>query len=139
MTSGVPINLTYSPSSAFQVSGYPSYRPNITGDIYSAEKSVTNYFNKANVLVPTDVSKPFGNAGRNIARAPAFYQLDMGMHKDFRLFREENKLEFRAEFFNLFNKTNFQTANGQVNSTSFGTISSTWPARQIQFGLKLYF
>jgi len=139
MNSGAPINLTYSPTSAFSVSSYPAYRPNITGDIYSSEKSITNYFNKTTVLVPTDVSKPFGNAGRNIGRSHAFYQLDMGLHKDFRLFREESKLEFRAEFFNMFNKTNFQPANGNRSSSAFGTISSTFPARQIQFGLKLYF
>ena len=139
MNSGTPINLYYSPASAFSVSGYPAYRPNISGDIYSNERSITNYFNKDAISVPTDVSKPFGNAGRNIGRSHAFYQFDMGMHKDFRLFREENKLEFRAEFFNLFNKTNFQPANGQRNASSFGTISSTFPARQIQFGLKLYF
>ncbi len=139
MTSGAPINLYYSPTSAFSVSSYPAYRPNITGDIYPSEQTITNYFNKNAILVPTDVSQPFGNAGRNIGRSHAFYQLDMGLHKDFRVLREENRLEFRAEFFNVFNKTNFQPANGQRNATAFGTISSTFPARQIQFGLKLYF
>ena len=139
MTSGIPINLNYSPISAQSVSDVPTYRPNITGSIYSSEKSITNYFDKNAVVTPTDVSKPFGNAGRNIGRSHAFYQFDMGLHKDFRLFREENKLEFRAEFFNLLNKTNFQPANGQRTSSAFGTISGTSPARQIQFGLKLYF
>jgi len=47
-------------------------------DIYSSEKSITNYFDKANITVPTEVSKPFGNAGRNIGRSHAFYQLDIG-------------------------------------------------------------
>ncbi len=139
MTSGVPINLNYSPTSLQSVSGAPTYRPNISGEMYSSEKSPTNYFNKTNITVPTDVSKPFGNAGRNTGRSHGFYQLDMGLHKDFRLFREENRLEFRAEFFNLLNKSNFQSANGNRSSSSFGTISSTYPARQIQFGLKLYF
>jgi hypothetical protein len=139
MTSGVPINLSYTPTSAQTVSDYPTYRPNISGSLYSAEKSITNYFDKNSITVPTEVNKPFGNAGRNIARSHPFYQLDMGLHKDFRLMREQNRLEFRAEFFNLFNRTNFQNANSNRSSSSFGTISGTYPARQIQFGLKLYF
>ncbi len=139
MTSGLPINLSYSPTSAQSVSDYPTYRPNCTGDIYSSDKSITNYFNKSTIVVPTDVSKPFGTCGRNTGRSNAIYQLDMGLHKDFRLFREENKLEFRAEFFNLLNKTNFTAASGNRSSSAFGTINGTYPARQIQFGLKLYF
>jgi len=139
MTSGLPINLSYGPTSAQTVSDYPTYRPNCTGDIYPSDQSITNDFNKNTIAVPTDVSKPFGTCGRNTGRSHAFYQLDLGLHKNFRLFREENRLEFRSEFFNLFNQTNFQPASGSRTSSAFGTISGTYPARQIQFGLKLYF
>jgi outer membrane receptor protein involved in Fe transport len=139
MTSGTPINLNYSPSSLQSVSSAPTYRPNVTGSLYPSEKTITNYFDKNNIVAPTDVSKPFGNAGRNSARSHGFYQADLGLHKDFKLFREQNKLEFRAEFFNIFNKTNFGPANSGRSSSAFGTISSTYPARQIQFGLKLHF
>jgi hypothetical protein len=52
---------------------------------------------------------------------------------------EATRLEFRAEFFNLFNKTNFQAANSDITSSAFGTITSTFPARQVQLALKLYF
>jgi hypothetical protein len=139
MASGVPINLTYSPTSLQSVSSAPTYRPNVGVDIYPAEKTIINYFDKTSVVIPTDVSRPFGNAGRNIGRSHAFYQADIGLHKDFRLMREETRLEFRAEFFNVFNKSNFQPANGNRSASAFGTINSTFPARQIQFGLKLYF
>ena len=37
LTSGLPVNLTYSPATAFQVSGAPNYRPNITGDPLAPE------------------------------------------------------------------------------------------------------
>ena len=73
MTSGVPVNLNYAPSSAFSVSAVPTYRPNLIGDVYApeGEQSITNYFNTNNIVVPTDSSQPFGNAPRNVARGPA--------------------------------------------------------------------
>ena len=40
---------------------------------------------------------------------------------------------------NALNKTNFGAANGNRSSGDFGTIRSTFPARQIQLGLKFYF
>ena len=39
----------------------------------------------------------------------------------------------------MLNKTNFGSANGNRSSNAFGTITSTYPARQIQLGIKLYF
>ncbi len=140
MTTGVPVNLTYSPASAFSVSGSPNYRPNIIGDPMAPAGSRTpqQWLNPANVVVPTDRSQPFGNAGRNIARAPNFYQMDLGLHKDFAL-TERFKLSFRTEAFNLLNKTNFSAPNGNRSNSVFGTITSTYPARQLQFGLKLLF
>jgi hypothetical protein len=100
---------------------------------------VDNYFNKQNVRLPTDPSQPFGNAGRNSVRATPLNQLDLGIYKNFRLPVETMKIQFRSEFFNIFNHTNLQAANSDVASSSFGTIRSTFPARQIQFALKLTF
>ncbi len=62
----------------------------------------------------------------------------MGLHKDFSL-TERFKLSFRTEAFSLLNKTNFNALNGNRSSSSFGTITSTYPARQMQFGLRLGF
>ena len=138
MNSGSPVNLTYSPSSTLSVSGYPTYRPNLTGDplMPEASRTAAKWLNPDTVVVPTDRTKPFGNAGRNVVRAPAFYQMDLGLHKDFTL-TEAVKLSFRTEAFNLLNKTNFAAPNGNRSSGSFGSITSTYPARQVQFGLKL--
>jgi hypothetical protein len=138
MTSGLPVNLTYSPSSAFQVSSAPTYRPNVLGDIYG-DGSINNYFNRDAVVIPTDRSQPFGNAPRNVARGPAIYSLDLGLHKSVGLV-SDTRLEFRVEAFNALNKTNFGAPNGNRSSTDFGTIRtlSTTP-RQIQLGVKLYF
>jgi hypothetical protein len=138
MTSGLPVNLSYSPSSQFQVSGVPTYRPNVTGDVYG-DRTIDNYFNRDNVQVPTDRSQPFGNAPRNAARGPAIYSLDLGLHKSVGLVGD-TRVEFRAEAFNALNKSNFGAPNGNRSSTDFGTIRSlsTTP-RQIQLGVKFYF
>ena len=118
--------------------GAEAYRPNVTGGpIVNSTFDINNYFNKANVVLQTDPSHPYGNAGRNSVRATPLNQLDLGIDKSFRLPREGMALQFRSEFFNLFNHTNFMAANSDVSTAAFGTIRSTFPARQIQFALKL--
>ena len=141
ITSGVPINLSYTPAATSSVSGLPTYRPNLLGDPVTPEdqRTINNYLNPAMVEIPTDRSQPFGNAPRNSVRADMFRQFDLGLHKSFGLGREQTRLEARIEAFNLFNTTNFGPANGNRSSSAFGTITSTFPARQIQLGLKVYF
>ncbi len=137
-TSGLPLNITYSASSQYQVSPLVTPRPNVSGNIYTNAGGTTNYFNTAAFSLPS-YTQPFGNAGRNIARSSPFYQLDFGLHKNFSLGSESRFLQFRAEAFNLLNKTNFSPANTTYNTTAFGSITSTFPARQLQLALKLYF
>lgn len=153
VTSGLPANLTYSPAAAFQVGSSLTYRPNqLLADLYTPEgqRDPSNYLNILGVAVPTDRSQPFGTAGRNTVRGPNFWQADLGLHKSFPVWGESTKLEFRMEAFNLFNRSNFQVPNtnasnirivGGVPTTGggYGTITSTFPARQIQFALKLLF
>jgi hypothetical protein len=137
--SGYPVNVFYGPSSQFQVCSSCSPRPNAIGPIENPDKDIRNFFNLDNIVIPTDPTQPFGNLGRNAARTHGFGQLDFGLHKDFLLPREGSRVEFRAEFFNLFNKTNFLAPNSRADQGNFGTINNTFPARQIQFALKAYF
>ncbi|MEJ7605581.1 MAG: hypothetical protein WKF37_04800 [Bryobacteraceae bacterium] len=97
-----------------------------------------NYLNPATVVLPTDSSSPFGNAGRNIVRGPNFRQLDLGLHKDFRI-SESSRIEFRAEAFNALNRTNFTSPDSNRSNNTFGRISSTFPARELQLALKYIF
>jgi hypothetical protein len=83
-------------------------------------------------------SAPYGSVGRNSFRAPNFDQWDFSADKTFRLC-ECASLQFRSEFFNLLNHTNFGIPNTQTTSAAFGTIRTTYPPRQIQFALKLIF
>ncbi len=148
--SGQPVNISYSPPSAFQVSTVaPTYRPNyLGGDIYAPERSATRYLNPAAVIAPNtqnvnDPSQPFGTLGRNVGRSESIFQFDGGLHKAFALPVENLKLEFRSEFFNLFNTTNWGAPNANVSNANYGTITSyaypAIPARQIQFALRLSF
>ena len=141
MTSGVPINLSYTPPTNFSVSGSPTYRPNLVGDPVTPEgqRTINTYLNTDTVVIPTDRTQPFGDAPRNAARSHPFFQFDLGLHKNFGLGREHTRIEVRVEAFNLFNRTNFAPANGNRSAGAFGTISSAFAARQIQLGVKLHF
>lgn len=121
--------------------GGEAFRPNITGPVEAQgeAKTVDNFFNNANVQLPTDPTQPFGNAGRNIARAYPLHQMDLGLFKNFNLPREGMRLQFRSEFFNALNHTNFTAPNSVRSSTAFGTVRGTFQPRQIQFALKLLF
>ena len=145
-TSGPPINLIYSPSAAFTLSGLLNQRPNVSGNPINSSSSWTktstalnNYLSSANVTVPTDVTHPYGNAGRNSLRGMTFNQLDLGLHKGFRLWSEKSLLDIRGEAFNLFNHVNYQTPNSNASSSSFGSITSYFPPRQMQVAAKLSF
>jgi hypothetical protein len=146
MTSGQTINFRYGPSPVTNnlptFLGGTSLRPNVSCDPTNRDarpNPITNYFIPACLQRPP-VTAPFGNAGRNIARSNSFFQFDFGVQKQFGLpFTEATRLEFRAEFFNAFNKTNFLAPVSDITSAAFGTITSTAPARQVQFAVKLYF
>jgi hypothetical protein len=140
MQAGTTVNLSYAPTAAQTVSGAPTYRPDVTGPVNlpSGERTAQRWFNTGNVLLPTGVN-PFGNAGRNILRGPSLYQLNLGLHKDFRI-TEGSKIEFRMEGFNMLNKTNLGTPNASRSSTAIGTITGLGgPAREIQFALRFAF
>jgi hypothetical protein len=70
---------------------------------------------------------------------PALWQVDFVATKTFALPWRQSDVEFRAEFFNLFNRTNYRAPNGVRSSAAFGTITATYDPRIIQFGLKLNF
>lgn len=80
----------------------------------------------------------FGNSGSGILHTANFGVWDMGLLKN-TSYRERCRLEFRAEFFNLFNIPNFGFPGLTAGSKSFGVIRSTrGNAREIQFALKFY-
>ena len=140
MTSGLPLNVTYGPTTQASVSSLTTPRPNLTGaPLYLSTGNPIYYLNPAAFSVPS-YTQPWGNAARNIVRAPAFYNLDFGLHKNFAILSEARFLQVRAEAFNLLNKTNFAPPSTlSANSSGFGVFSNSFPARQIQLALKFVF
>jgi hypothetical protein len=140
MWSGQPVNLSWTVPPQFQVSSQTTMRPNVIGPVMrpSGERTPDQSFNTSNIVVPTDPSNPFGNAGRNIARGFPYYGTNLSLQKYFKLPWEGVKLQFRGEAFNALNHTNFSAPEGSRSSLAFGSVRSARAARQIQLALKLY-
>jgi hypothetical protein len=77
----------------------------------------------------------FGNANRRFFHGPGFNNWDMALHKDTRI-AESMTIQFRAEFFNLFNHAQFSLPNGNFNSSLFGAVTSARDPRIGQMSLK---
>ncbi len=185
---GTPFNITYGPNGAQAVSpqisatyrGANEYRPNVvpgqkitqgTGHRV-ANTGYVNYVNLAAFVLPPikdaagNVLSPFGDATRNPGRTPAFNETDFALNKRFGTPIEGLKVEFRSEFYNIFNHTNFYLPGGisgsqgtvtpgavygtgatvplggivgGAPSANTGQISSTFEPRVIQFGLKILY
>jgi hypothetical protein len=145
--SGLPINVTISRSaSALPDQLNKNQRPDIVPgvSIYPAHKTPFNWLNPAAFTTPAN--GVHGNAGRNIARAPGLWQMDLGLQKRFPLY-ESLGLSFRAEAFNIFNVAHYGTPNSTWGTSTYGVITSSFNSnpvgtgtpRELQFMLRLDF
>jgi hypothetical protein len=80
----------------------------------------------------------FGTAGIGIIHGPSLKNYDFSVFRRFAI-RENLRLEYRAEFYNLTNTPFFGNPNANINSGAFGTITSASGSRQIQMGMRLTF
>jgi hypothetical protein len=143
ITPGEMVTFTYTPGPALQVSGITNdfsgannYRPNVTCDPYAADPTITQWFNPSCVSLPTNPTQPFGNAPRNNVRGPNFWQMDVAATKNVQI-GSRAKMQIRVEAFNLFNRDNFTAPAGNRTNATFGSITSTYDARQVQLGVKV--
>jgi hypothetical protein len=150
--SGFPI--TFVVNNTFSaVNSYGTMTPNLASgktlaDVQGSgpiESRLNGYFNSPGLGSPgTAFVLPgpldYGQLGRGLPiRAPGQKSIDFVLSKRTPI-REHVNMEFRAEFFNLFNWVNFGNPNTGVSSAGFGLIRSTTTApRIIQFALKLNF
>jgi hypothetical protein len=158
ISSGSPFTIY----SGVQQTGYGSNgvdRPDQVGKpvLSTARKDREDYFGRGTentefFSIPVHVadgSGPnqgrFGTLGRNTFRGPAFYNFDFALIKDTAFGTRKSgaelvDLQFRSEFFNLFNIVNMGLPANIVNGSGFGEISKTaGTSRQIQFSLKLIY
>ncbi len=113
---------------------------NQTGDIVSTptpgsfNQTRAAWFNPQAFQFPA--AGTLGHSSRNFLSGPAYQNVDFALMKNFRI-TEDLKLQFRSEFFNFFNHTNFGNPNNNLSSPTFGQILSANASREIQFALKL--
>ena len=129
----------YSPGVQGDVCNCGAYtqRPQLVGDPLSGfTQSREKWFNTAAFVQPA--TGTLGNAGRDILSGPRSTTVSFSLFRTIKI-KERARLQVRAEFFNLFNKTNFGNPGATVGATSYGVITSAATARNVQFALKLQF
>ena len=164
MQSGSPFTVNMLPSgpaTSITSFGVP-YRPDLVGDPNKAGPvaanpgcsapaqihTPNNWFNPCAFLPPSipgpNVNGAFGTEGRNVLIGPGLNNLDFSLLKDIPFRHEGRRLQFRAEFFNLFNIPHFDIPGRTFGEPSLGVVQSAneygnKPPRQIQLGLKYIF
>jgi hypothetical protein len=143
--SGTPFTVYDSQDVALQggapeISGFSSNRPDRVGNPNSGPRTPQEWFNVSAFqrLDPVLRAGQFGNEGRNVVQGPGYQQWDFSAIKNVPI-RESKTLQFRAEFFNLFNHANFRLPNNDISSPNFGKISEALPGRLVQLALKFLF
>ena len=113
-------------------------RANVATDpnLPSEQRTVAAWFNTAAFSQPANLT--FGNEGVGIVRAPGLVDFDASLARTFRI-TERIHAELRGEFFDVFNHTNLGVPGSIFGSSTFGVISSSGPARQIELGARVMF
>lgn len=139
----------------------PDINPNFHGKLYT--RTVRQWFNPNAFSAPVSTLSSsgaitggaVGNLGRDTLVGPGLKELDLALLKNTQL-REKVNLQFRSEFFNVLNHTNFSTPNAityasapslvsgaytppSISSTAGLITATSTSSRQIQFGLKVVF
>ena len=97
------------------------------------------YLDPTAVSIPTAANTPDGNCPRNVARAPGYADLDLGVHKRIPLGFEKIGLDFRVEAFDALNRSNAEAPDSVATDAGYGIVTTYFPSREIQGALKLVF
>jgi hypothetical protein len=136
-SAGSPLNITAGTDRA--LNGVGSQRANQILDSPYSDKSagpMARYLNQAAFAVPAQGTT--GNVGRNSVQGPGTWSFDVALSRQFR-FREVQRLEFRAEAYNLTNSFRPGNPSAGANSNTFGVIRTALDPRIMQFALKYVF
>ncbi|HXC43302.1 MAG TPA: TonB-dependent receptor [Candidatus Dormibacteraeota bacterium] len=136
--SGLPLSIA---SATNNTGGFGfNQRPDLVAGVNPVpqDQSITNWINPAAFAQPAAFT--FGDSPRFLAnlRAPRYFNWDMGIQKWWGL-GELRRLQFRVEMFNALNHPDFFEPDTNLGDASFGTITSAYPARSVQFGVKFYY
>jgi hypothetical protein len=125
-----------------EITGFSANRPNVIGNPNSGPRKPQEWFNVSafQQLIPDPLGRfqVFGNEGRNTVQGPGLMNWDFSAFKNIPV-TESKELQFRAEFFNIFNHTNFRLPDSDISSPTFGQIHADLGPRVIQLALKFMF
>jgi hypothetical protein len=111
-------------------------RPNYTGAPLYLEGDPVQHLNPAAFARPAPGQ--LGTLGKGSVRGKAITNIDFSMAKNWR-FKERYGIQFRAEFFNVFNHANFVGFDLDIRNSTFGRLNTAQQSREIQLGLKFTF
>ena len=102
------------------------------------DKTVRNYLNSAAFALPAIGT--FGNVTVGSIAGPGTWQFDTALSRTFQI-REAEKVEFRAEAFNITNsmRMDINKLTTNYNSSNFGQVTGALDPRILQFALKYLF
>jgi hypothetical protein len=135
--SGLPVNpLTGKDNS---LTGIGNDRPNVVSStMYTGASHGLKYqYVNPNLYTPNALGA-FGNAAHNSLRGPGYFDIDLALSREFKAM-ERLTFVVRGEAFNLFNRPNFQSPNGNIASSNFGQITTANDPRILQASMKLIF
>jgi hypothetical protein len=134
MQSGTPFGVNSTVD--IGLTGITSQRVNQVLDDPYADRSSLQFLNRAAFAQPAAGSR--GNMGIHSLRGPGYWGLDLALARVFQV-TETQRLEFRAEAFNLTNSLRRNNPVGNFNSNVFGVIDTAKDPRIMQFALKYIF
>ncbi len=136
----------------YNADGTNNDRPNAIAGIPNSGFSENQFLNtrifactasRCGNLFPAPALGQIGTLGRNTFIGPGYINTDFSAtkrtHIPWIVGTEGAQLEFRAEFFNVFNKVNLTGVNSNIASGGFGFANGAFPARDVQFGLRVEF
>jgi hypothetical protein len=117
--------------------GFNGYsQADLVGDPDVSDPNPDQWFNTAAFANPVN---NFGNSGRNILRAPAYWIVDLGLQKNIPM-GQQRSLQLRVDLFNVFNHINDDPPNIDVGNANFGRITGIWSTpRQLEVGARFIF
>ena len=146
--SGAPVNVTYSQVTAADLSGTPSIVPRIliVGDpvLPKSERTFERNFRTEVFRLPA--ANTLGFMSKNMLRGPGVNNWDVALFKNIKI-REDIRVQFRSELYNVFNHTQFSTfdsaarfdATGNQVNGQFGQFTAARDPRIAQLAIRLSF
>jgi hypothetical protein len=138
LQSGLPMTPQFSGDVA-QMGTNQALRPDLVcnPNLPRGEQTVDRFFNTSCLVQQTPFR--YGTSGRAVITGPGTIGIDLAARKNFAFLSEKVKTQFRAEFFNAVNHTNWNPPGKQLGNSSLGRITSARDPRIVQFGLKMAF